>query len=378
VSNPRPFHLNCALTTRDSVSSHPARERGHISPRNPPGTRTGPRQPPQLAQLAETQHTDHGRHREPPDFASNDPAWAMGLPCPYGPPDFASNDPAWAVGLPPPVLCPRPRKPPVSRATTQHGRWGCHRLASTSTQAPDFAQRPSTGGGAATACPASSLSTQAPRSHKQRPRTQHGRWGCHRLSCVHLASPRFRATTQHGRWGCHRLSCILTVHARPPDLASNDPGPSSPTARLASTSTQAPDFAQRPSTGGGAATACPASSLSTQGPPISRATTQHERWGCHRPSFILHVSCPFRTPGSAVMGGGISTTYLCTSCSHWPPRIDLRPLTGWWNTPLPLLAPSSSCLCCVLYISHPMMGGGYSTTHFTFFMLHGGPSGPLS
>jgi hypothetical protein len=273
VSNPRPFHLNCALTTRDSVSSHPARERGHISPRNPPGTRTGPRQPPQLAQLAETQHTDHGRHREPPDFASNDPAWAMGLPCPYGPPDFASNDPAWAVGLPPPVLCPRPRKPPVSRATTQHGRWGCHRLASTSMQAPDFAQRPSTGGGAATACPASSLSTQ--------------------------------------------------------------------------------------------------------GPPISRATTQHERWGCHRPSFILHVSCPFRTPGSAVMGGGISTTYLCTSCSHWPPRIDLRPLTGWWNTPLPLLAPSSSCLCCVLYISHPMMGGGYSTTHFTFFMLHGGPSGPF-
>jgi hypothetical protein len=163
-------------------------------------------------------------------------------------------------------------------------------------QAPDFAQRPSMGGGAATACPASSLSTQAPRSHKQRPRTQHGRWGCHRLSCVHHASPRFRATTQHGRWGCHRLSCILTVHARPPDLASNDPGPSSPTARLASTSTQAPDFAQRPSTGGGAATACPASSLSTQGPPISRATTQHERWGCHRPSFILHVSCPFRTP----------------------------------------------------------------------------------
>jgi hypothetical protein len=86
---------------------------------------------------------------------------------------------------------------------------------------------------------------------------------------------------------------------KPLDLTSNDPGPSmgggAATACLASTS-QAPDFAQRPSTGGGAATACPASSLSTQGPPISRATTQHERWGCHRPSFILHVSCPFRTP----------------------------------------------------------------------------------
>ena len=196
MSNPRPFHLNCALTTRDSVSSHPARERGHISPRNPPGTRTGPRQPPQLAQLAETQHTDHGRHREPPDFASNDPAWAMGLPCPYGPPDFASNDPAWAVGLPPPVLCPRPRKPPVSRATTQHGRWGCHRLSCVLPvhASPSISQ-------ATTQDPAWAVGLPPPvlRPHRKPP------------------------ISRNERWGCHRLSCILTVHARPPDLASNDP-----------------------------------------------------------------------------------------------------------------------------------------------------------
>jgi hypothetical protein len=243
--------------------------------------------------------------------------------------------------------------PPISRATTQHGRWGCHHLSCVHVHAsPRFReQRPSTGGGAATAS----------RPHPCKPPISRN----DPARAVGLPPPVLRPP-------CPR---------KPLDLTSNDPGPSmgggAATACLASTS-QAPDFAQRPSTGGGAATACPASSLSTQGPPISRAMTQHERWGCHRPSFILHVSCPFRTPGSAVMGGGISTTYLCTSCSHWPPRIDLRPLTGWWNTPLPLLAPSSSCLCCVLYISHPMMGGGYSTTHFTFFMLHGGPSGPLS
>jgi hypothetical protein len=89
--------------------------------------RMGPRQPLQLTQLAETQHTDHNHHCKPPDFASNDPAWAMGLPCPCGPPDFVSNDPAQVVGLPPPCVHIHPS--PQFCATTQHGWWSCHCLS---------------------------------------------------------------------------------------------------------------------------------------------------------------------------------------------------------------------------------------------------------
>ena len=163
-------------------------------------------------------------------------------------PGFASNDPARVVGLPPP--CVHIHASPRFRATTQHGRWGCHRLScilpvhaspsisQATTQDPAWAVglpppvlRPHRKPPISRNDPARAVGLpppvlhphcprKAPRSREQRPRTQQP----HCPSCVHIhASPRFRATTQHGRWSCHRLSCILTVHARPPDLASNDP-----------------------------------------------------------------------------------------------------------------------------------------------------------
>src|SRR6266700_2974979 len=235
---------------------------------------------------ATTQHGRWGCHHlscvhahASPRFREQRPSMGGGAatalrPHPRKPP-ISRNDPARAVGLPPPVLRPPCPRKPLDLTSNDPGpsmgsgaATAC--LVSTS-QAPDFAQRPSTGGGAATACPASSLSTQgppisramtqdpaaplpvlrphprkppisrndparavglpppvlhphcprkAPRSRDQRPRTSQP----HYPSCVHThASPRFRATTPHGRWSCHRLSCILTLHARPPDLASNDP-----------------------------------------------------------------------------------------------------------------------------------------------------------
>src|SRR6266700_1999423 len=161
--------------------------------------------------------------------------------------------------------------------------------------------------------------------------TQHGRWGCHRLSCVlpvHASPSISQATTQDPAWAVGLPPPVLRPHRKPP-ISRNDPAravglpppvlhPHCP--RKAPRSREQRPRTQQPH--------CP-SCVHIPASLRFRTTTQHGRWGCHRPSFILHVSCPFRTPGSAVMGGGISTTYLCTSCSHWPPRIDLRPLTGW-------------------------------------------------
>src|SRR6266568_4966211 len=106
---------------------------------------------------------------------------------------------------------------------------------------------------------------------------------------------------------------------------------------------QAPDFAQRPSTGGGAATTCPASSLSMQGPPISRATTQdpaaplpvlhpHPRKppisrndparAVGLPPPVLHPHCPCKAPRSREqrpsMSGGAATAHLSSSTSVAP------------------------------------------------------------
>src|SRR6266700_574659 len=80
-------------------------------------------------------------------------------------PPISRNDPARAVGLPPPVLRPPCPRKPLDLTSNDPG--------------------PSMGGGAATACLAS---TSQASDFAQRPST--------------------------GGWGCHRLSCILTVHAR--------------------------------------------------------------------------------------------------------------------------------------------------------------------
>src|SRR6266700_859839 len=77
-------------------------------------------------------------------------------------PLISRNDPARAVGLPPPVLRPPcPRKPldltSNDPGPSMGGGAATACLASTS-QAPDFAQRPSMSGGAATAHLSSSTS----------------------------------------------------------------------------------------------------------------------------------------------------------------------------------------------------------------------------
>src|SRR6267378_1178982 len=73
-------------------------------------------------------------------------------------PDLASGDPEQGVVGPPPVShLPCHDEPPISRATTHHGRWQFHRLSRVLHVTANREQRPIMGGGSSPARLASRL-----------------------------------------------------------------------------------------------------------------------------------------------------------------------------------------------------------------------------